>query len=259
MINIKAAFFDIDGTFYDHDSNQVLSETIEACQQLQKNGIKIALCSGRPKEMADELKVFDLVNWNGYIGSTGAMAYNENYDIIFEDNYTIEQLETLFSLANINDICLISFGKYEFMTKPINSLSQQMINEFHLKTPEIKTWNHEKLTSVCALIENMEDKDIFSNIDGITYTSSTRYCIDFIKANVNKANAIKQMMKYWHLNENEYIAFGDSPNDIEMLKQANIGVAMGNADEQVKKIADVVCGPSYETSIAETLKKLRLI
>lgn len=259
MNNIKAVFFDIDGTFYDHDSNCVLPETIEACKQLQKNNIKVALCSGRPKEMADELNVFDLIEWDGYIGSTGACAYNEKYDLIFEDNYTKEQLNELFSLADKNDICLISFGKYEFMTKPVNPLSQQMINEFHLKTPEIRNWNQEKLTSVCALIEKQEDIDIFSKIDGITHTSSTRYCIDFIKENVNKANAIKQMMNYWGFKHNEYIAFGDSSNDIEMLKQATIGVAMGNANDNVKKIADIVCGPSYEASIANTLKELKLI
>ncbi|NBK98411.1 MAG: HAD family hydrolase [Erysipelotrichia bacterium] len=255
---IKALFLDIDGTFYDHDSNRVLPETIEACKQTQKRGIKVALCSGRPKEMAEDLHVFDLLDWNGYIGATGGVVMNEKYEIIYTDSYTHKQMEALFKIAKEHDVCLISFGKYEFMTKEVDALSKQLIQEFHLKTPVVRTWQQENLTSISALI-NKEQVHLFAGIEGLKHTSSTKYCVDFIKANVNKANGIKQLMKYWGFNNDEYIAFGDSENDIEMLKQAHIGVAMENGEETLKRSADIVCGPSYETSIADTLKQLKLI
>ncbi|MDD3049266.1 MAG: HAD family hydrolase [Bacilli bacterium] len=256
---IKAVFLDIDGTFYDHDSNRVLPETIAACKQLQQNGYKVALCSGRPKEMAEELHVFDLLDWDGYIGTTGAVTMNDKYEIIHEDTYTEEQIQALFSIAEKNNICLISFGKYEFMTQPVNALSEQLIAEFHLKRPEVRKWNNEKLSAVSALIEKKGNNELFDKIDGIIYTSSTRYCIDFVKENVNKATGIDYMMKYWGFNNNEYIAFGDSENDMEMIRQATIGVAMENGHEKLKVNADIVCGPSYEASIAKTLKDLNLI
>ena len=47
-MNIKAVFFDIDGTFYDHTTNRVLPSTKEAVRKLKEQGIKVALCSGRP-------------------------------------------------------------------------------------------------------------------------------------------------------------------------------------------------------------------
>lgn len=133
------------------------------------------------------------------------------------------------------------------------------MNEFHLSTPEVRTRNQEKLTSISALIENKEDEKLFANIDGITYTSSTPYCIDFIKESVNKANGIKHMMEYWGLKEDAYIAFGDSENDIEMLMQATLGIAMENGNEKAKAKADIICGPSNEASIANMLINLKLI
>ena len=58
-MNIKAVFFDIDGTFYDHTTNRVLPSTKEAVRKLKEQGIKVALCSGRPLQLAAELPVFD--------------------------------------------------------------------------------------------------------------------------------------------------------------------------------------------------------
>ena len=56
-----------------------------------------------------------------------------------------------------------------------------------------------------------------------------------------------------------YLAFGDNLNDLEMLQQAEIGVAMGNGAPQLKAYADIVCAPSHEPGIAQTLKQLKLI
>ena len=56
-------------------------------------------------------------------------------------------------------------------------------------------------------------------------------------------------MSYYGLTKDQAIAFGDGSNDIEMLEAAGTGVAMGNATENVKKIADVVCGSVADEGI----------
>lgn len=83
-MEIKAVFFDIDGTFFDHHSNQVLSETMDAIKQLKANGYKVALCSGRAKEMAEQLGVLQLFPWDGYVGGAGVSVYNEQMNIILK-------------------------------------------------------------------------------------------------------------------------------------------------------------------------------
>lgn len=258
-MEIKAVFLDIDGTFFDHSRNCVLPESIEACKKLKTNGYKVVLCSGRPKEMAEDLHVFELLEWDGYIGCSGGVVYNQNYEIIHENAYSDKQMEEMFRIAEENGFCLYSFGKNNFMTKELTPLSKRVIEEYHLKTPEVRGWKKEKLSAISALGEAGADFSVFYNIEGLTHTFSTPYCIDFVKEGVHKANGIKQMMKYWGFAENDYIAFGDSTNDVEMLKHAKIGHAMGNGHESAKAAADVIIGDSSEPTIAQTLAKLNLI
>lgn len=259
MKKIKAVFCDIDGTFFDYQNNRILESSVNAFKQLRKKGIKVVLCSGRSKELAQQLPVFELMEYDGYIGCSGAIVMNENFEIIASDTYTQKQMEEIFHIGKKHDLHVVSFGEFEFMTKPLDTLSSEFFNQYHLCIPEVREWNHEALSDICVLGDGKTLFPLFSHIEGLSYTSSTPYNFDFVKIGVNKANGIKKMMEYWGFCEHEYLAFGDAYNDIEMIKNANIGVAMGNAEEEVKKVADLVCGPCFEDSIADTLKKLQLI
>lgn len=258
-MDIKAVFLDIDGTFFDHETNTVLPSSIEACRLLRKNGYKIVLCSGRPKEMAQDLHVFDLFDWDGYIGCTGGVVMDEAYEVIHEDNFTKEQLTQIFTIGKQHDVTLYSFGKHEFVTQELNVLSKRLMEEFHLPMPEIRDWNGESLHAVSVLSENEEEFALFEHIEGLKFISSSYYSKDFIRSDVNKANGIKHMMAYWGFHDRAYVAFGDSENDIEMLEHASIGIAMENGNAKLKEVADRVCGMSSEPTIFETLKELKLI
>ena len=61
------------------------------------------------------------------------------------------------------------------------------------------------------------------------------------------------------MNNADCIAFGDSMNDEEMLQTAGVGVAMGNASEQLKALADMVCDRCECDGIAKALEELNLI
>lgn len=258
-MEIKAVFLDIDGTFFDHITNRVLPQTLQACEQLKKNRYKVVLCSGRPKEMANDLHVFEMMDWDGYIGCTGAVVLNEHYEKIHEDNFSKEQLQTIFAIGKEHDITLYSFGKHEFVTKPLDTLSKRLIVDFHLNEPQIRPWLGETLHAVSVLSEKEEDFQLFEGINGLKFISSSYYSRDFIRSDVTKANGIAHMMEYWGFDVHAYIAFGDSMNDMEMLTQASIGVAMGNGHPILREKADMVCGSSDEPTIADTLKKLDFI
>lgn len=258
-MNVKAVFLDIDGTWYDHKTNQIFKENIEAVKKLQEKGIKVALCSGRLKEMAADLHVFENMNWDGYIGVSGGVVHDENLKIIYRNTYTQEQLKEIFKIAEENNFCLFSFGEYEFMTKPLNEISQKFIDQYHLKTPEVRTWKGENLTYISALGRDLPELQVFRGIEGIRFTASTTYVIDFIKENVSKAEAIDFLMNYWGIKGCDYIAFGDSINDIPMMQAATLGIAMGNAEKETKDAADLVIGPADTPAIAQALIDLRLI
>ena len=76
---------------------------------------------------------------------------------------------------------------------------------------------------------------------------------------VNKGNAIRALCRHLGMTTADCIAFGDSMNDSEMLQTAGIGVAMGNAPDAVKALADLVCDRCECDGIAKALKQLDLI
>jgi hydroxymethylpyrimidine pyrophosphatase-like HAD family hydrolase len=81
-VAIEIAFFDIDWTLYDHSSHSWVLSGLKAIKQLQKNGVKVYLCSARPYNSMKLFGVFDLgIRWDGYIASAGAVAYGDHHFI----------------------------------------------------------------------------------------------------------------------------------------------------------------------------------
>ena len=77
--------------------------------------------------------------------------------------------------------------------------------------------------------------------------------------NVNKATAINSILDEWKLDKNEIIAFGDSNNDLEMLDYVGVGVAMGNASDNVKNQSDYVTLDNDSDGIYYALKHFGII
>lgn len=258
--DIKAVFFDIDGTYYDHVTNRVLPETIKAVEKLQKEGYKVALCSGRPYLLAKQLPVFDDIPWDGFVGGAGNRVHDEQFQSIWDNTFTNEQLTSIFSIADAHRISLFASGEYNFMTRPLSGKEHAICNLFHLEVPkEIHVWSGEKIDALSMFHDTSKEQSIFHNIDAIRLQPSCESIIDFIKTDTNKALGISQLMKYWGYEHHGYVAFGDSLNDREMLQEATYGVAMGNSMEGLLPFADIICGNSDTASIADTLKRLQLI
>lgn len=84
-----------------------------------------------------------------------------------------------------------------------------------------------------------------------TYPAVTEYN----KKGISKGNSLSKL----GFDMDEIIAFGDSVNDIDMLKSAGIGVAMGNALEEVKQVADYITKSNDEDGIYYALKEFGII
>ena len=83
--------------------------------------------------------------------------------------------------------------------------------------------------------------------------------VDIIPKGSGKGNAIKKVLEHFNFSEDEALAFGDGGNDMDMLQVVGTGVAMGNASDNVKAIADEVCGSVEEDGIFHYLKEKKLI
>lgn len=80
--------------------------------------------------------------------------------------------------------------------------------------------------------------------------------IEIVHPEVNKARALKRVADHYGIAREDVMAFGDGANDIEMLRWAGTGIAMGNAKDSVKEAADVTAPPHTEDGAAQIIEKL---
>ena len=102
-------------------------------------------------------------------------------------------------------------------------------------------------------------RSALEKIDGIAVTSSSPWYVDINTVGVTKASGLMQLGMILNIDRSEMMAFGDAENDIPMIEYAGIGVAMGNASEDVKARADFLTDTNDAEGIAKTLKHFGII
>ena len=90
-------------------------------------------------------------------------------------------------------------------------------------------------------------------------TSWSTKAADIIPANGGKGAAVEKMMAYYGISPDEAMAFGDGKNDIELLQTVGMGVAMGNASDEVKRHAKAICLSVDQDGIYHYCKQQKLI
>lgn len=93
-----------------------------------------------------------------------------------------------------------------------------------------------------------------ANRVSVTYSSDDGL-IEIAAPGVNKGSTLNRLAKSWGVDSSEVIAFGDMPNDLELLSWAGHGVAMANGHTEVHAVADEVAGNHHQDAVAEVLER----
>lgn len=101
-------------------------------------------------------------------------------------------------------------------------------------------------------------RDAIEALGELKVVSSGQYGIDITHRGITKGSAVEILAKHYGIMREEIIAIGDSLNDVEMIEYAGLGVAMGNAKESVKTIADYVTTSNDEDGVAQVIEKFIL-
>ena len=115
-----------------------------------------------------------------------------------------------------------------------------------------------------AVVFDEDDEKIQKLRDGIMETGivsvsqSMKHNLEVMNKGVNKGNAVRILAQMYGINREEIIAIGDNENDISMIEYAGLGIAMGNAEELLKRAADHVTGDYQEDGVAEAIEKFIL-
>ncbi len=97
--------------------------------------------------------------------------------------------------------------------------------------------------------------EIRKNFPQVGILKSFANFLEVVNKNVSKARALELLMRKYGVERKDLIAVGDSYNDIDMIEYAGIGVAMGNAPDELKEVADYIAPPVSEKGVEYVLRK----
>lgn len=276
----KIVFIDVDGTLV--NDNGIIPESAQlAIKEARKNGHYIFLCTGRSKaELFDHIME---IGFDGVIAAAGGYIEFENKVIMHQkvQNEDVKHLVNYFNENNIDfylesngglfasknckeHLRNIIFGDSNLDSKTREELEKGM-NPFIECLIEGEDLIRDDINKVSFLgsvvpIETIKEefKEKF-NVISSTVPSFGENSGELSIPGIHKATAIEILLDYLNLSKDDTFAYGDGINDAEMIEFVKVGVAMGNAKEELKKIADDVTNTHDEDGIYNSFKKYNLI
>lgn len=266
---IKLAVFDIDRTMVSPDVGTIAPETVAALKQLQNNGIKTAIASGRLYAFL-QAELLEL-DFDYYIMSNGACVADRTGKVLtqetLDDGVVAALVEKMIRLDLPIDIryCM---GKRT--GNPNQSVMEWMQpiwsrKKFKGETPrafleEYEPREGERPVSFGGYIPEElrpEFEAEFPQLDFLPVFESPM--CDINPAGVSKETGLHRICQLLNLDISETIAFGDDRNDLEMIEAAGIGVAVGNGIRAVKDAADYITDTCENLGVVKALKHFGLI
>lgn len=269
---IKLFAFDIDGTLLDNKS-KVPDSSIEALKKLDDAGIKVVLASGRV--FSSVIYNQNLLNIKGPIVATnGSLISLDGRDIYKTYPLGEDKLKQLYEFCISNRL---DFHIYDDENYYTNRVNLEKIK--HLEIDNNYGMNYQvnliyKNDPISYLIENnkkavkfqisgIDDNDLSRNeifkilnndfSDSLYITSSGFSQLEIGNKNATKWSSIEEICKILGINKNEVAAIGDAHNDIPMVRNAELGFAMGNAKKELKEVADVIVADNESFGVLEAV------
>lgn len=254
----KAIFFDVDGTLISHTQHQVPMSTRKVLDLLKEKGIKRVVATGRHRRELSKLPGGDIA-FDAYITLNGQLCLDDKGDVIFENPIGGSDKERIIRIFKEKSIPLILIEKDAMYINFINhdvEIAQQAISTAN---PEVKEYTGNEIYQAIAYVEKGKEQMIAKQLEECKITRWCDYAVDIISCTGGKTTGIQEYLKSSNISADETIAFGDGENDIEMLEFVQMGIAMGNADDDVKKHSDYVTASVDENGIEQALKVFGII
>ncbi len=263
--SIRAAIFDVDGTLYDYRTHTVPPSAAKALECLRTQGIKIIIASGRSYALLGD-SLIRMAEADHYVLSNGHELLDGAGKPIYEKRFTWEEIEGLLTVARAHGIhpmlkyhgfCCIYSGWDE-----MRSIFQTMEgDEEDYRFCPSWDYHRRELPLGLTLKGGPQLQEQMSDWEGalrIEYFHDPSTC-DVFHKDVNKWTGLERVLDRAGIPAENCIAFGDSGNDVDMLRAVGCGVAMGNASPEAALAADRICRPSWENGIYHCLEEMALI
>lgn len=264
----KLLVLDIDGTLL-NSNKQISPSTLQAISQAKEQGTIIVIASGRPTNgILDLARQIGLMSSDNYILSfNGANIINvRTMERVFTQSIPQEYLQTIYDFKTKHNLPLITYTDTHILT-------DDKVNEFITKETTINNMPIQQVPSLIDAIDfaptkflGCDEPSKLQELEPIAAEAfpfasvyrSEPFFLEVMPKNVDKAYSLSKLLEILHIDKSEMICCGDGFNDKTMIQYAGLGVAMANAQPQVKEVADFITYSNDEDGIAHVIHKFIL-
>ena len=273
-MNYKLICIDMDGTLL-NDKKIISEENIKAIRLANEKGVRVAVCTGRIFTSADFFSELLGVK-SPVIASNGAyIVEKDRGEVVYNATLGVEKCKKLLSMFRKYDIYPHYYTSDTVFTEQLvySSLFYEEVNKTLPKDKQVKIvlvndWDeifkkYEKLIfkgiAVDKDIEKIKKAKVYlRSLEEFEVVSSRFDNFEAMNNGVSKGNAVKILGEYYGIAREQIICIGDSENDLSMIKYAGLGVAMGNADQEVKEAAQYITDSNNCDGVARVIEKFVL-
>ena len=281
-MSIKCLAFDLDGTLLRDGSKDIDPRTFESIQKAMAQGIHIVIASGRDKNGCKFVyEPLGLENGNHFLALVnGQIVYDfENKEYDLDDVLTAEdgiKIQKVCKEFGVEGIFQCGYDFYSYVSS-LNRVKKKVKN-FILGEPDdygLKAGRENRnfidlpfeeihLTQDINKVIMVHSPKFFEkNFEGLK-TALSDYDVlligsgwmEIMPKHVSKASALWKICDKLGISMNEVMAFGDAQNDLKMLQQVGIGVAVGNAMDEAKYAATVITDTNMNNGIGKAIDAL---
>ena len=253
MCQLKAIFFDLDGTLVDKANERIPVSTQEALRALRERGVKLFICSGRPPFWAALINQHFDFAFDGKVLLNGQYCVDKEGEAFYKNPLTREQLTNLMGWIEAHPQVQCTFMEEDCAYSNIEGSREK------LPVVDVTRCLDHSVFQVSPRVGPEADEGILAQVKGVKSARWNDSSTDLIPAEGGKPVGMEKMLEHFGIAREECMAFGDGANDIEMLRYAGVGVAMGNGADAVKAAADYVTDNVDRDGIAKALKHFGLL
>lgn len=269
----KVVFLDVDGTMV-NEKGHIPESAKFAISRAQANGHKMVVCSGRSRfQIYDEILN---LGFSGIVGGAGAFVCADGTEIFHayvdeehrKSSFDYLESNGFYFCYQANDGIVLNQRSSDGMLKIYRDAGmseermERLVGNMHLTE---QPWKNEKIEKIIYYnapfsIEKVHaDMEPYFDAVTISLDGMGDFAGEVGINGINKATGMQHYLSYAGVSRENCIAIGDGPNDLQMMKFAGISVAMGNAREEVKKLADMVTDHIDHDGILKAFEALSLV
>ncbi|MCM1297166.1 MAG: Cof-type HAD-IIB family hydrolase [Muribaculaceae bacterium] len=260
---IKAIFFDVDGTLVSFRQKFLSDQLVKDLPALQDKGIKLFLSTGRAMQDLESTGMLRGVKMDGYVTLNGQYCCDRDGTVYRDVPIDLADLQGAYRVLMENpQLPALLEGNGESYLSQINDRVLEVFEFLHTELYPVidPKWLLEGKVYQFVPLVKPEEEDVFlAAMPGCKHTRWHSEGVDIIPRGGGKAVGVQATMERYGWTAGEVMAFGDGENDGAMLELVGVGVAMGNASDEVKTLADYITADVDEDGVSQALRHFGLL